>query len=142
MSELASLNSQADVRAKLSLKRAEATKKEDAIQALLDKHSAVFAKLTRKAIDKATMEAEVNAVLSQLSIEQTAAERAATAAAKELQAVETRVSFTKDKVESIQSDIAGKCLKLGNYFTRSSLTVGSNDVLRPEGNDFGRDELA
>jgi len=106
--ELASLNTQADVRAKLSLKRTEATKKDDAIQALLDKNSSVFTKLTRKVIDKATMEAELNAVLSQLGTEQTAAERSATAAAKELQAVETRVSFTKDKVEAIQSDISGK----------------------------------
>ncbi len=117
--ELASLNAQADVRAKLSLKRAEAAKKDNAIQALVDKHSAVFTKLTRKAIEKTTMEAEVNGVVSQLSAEQAAAERSATAAAKELQAVETKVSFTKDKAETLRSDIAGELAPLlpaGAYF--------------------------
>ena len=108
--ELASLNAQADVRAKLSLKRAEASKKEDGIQALVGKHSSVFTKLTKKSIDTSTMEAEVSGVWSQLRAEQTAAERSATAAAKELQAIETKVSFTKDKLESLRSDIAGKCL--------------------------------
>ncbi|KAM0751848.1 hypothetical protein T439DRAFT_220597 [Meredithblackwellia eburnea MCA 4105] len=56
--ELTSLNTQADVRAKLGLKKTELKRKDEAIQSLVDAHSATYRKYVKREPVRAEMEAE------------------------------------------------------------------------------------
>lgn len=61
--ELAGLNTQANTRAKLQLRRNEKKRKEEAMMSLIDKNAATFRRLLKSEPRPETMEAEVSAVL-------------------------------------------------------------------------------
>lgn len=104
--ELASLNSQSEVRAKLALKWTEANKKDEAIVALLLKHAQPFERETRKEIKRETFELEVNARLEVIEGEVKAQERIVQGSQRELQATETSVSFAKAHLSDVEGTLA------------------------------------
>ncbi|KAM0789720.1 hypothetical protein ACM66B_006577 [Microbotryomycetes sp. NB124-2] len=100
--ELAGLNSQANVRAQLQLKRTEIKKKEESIQSLLSKSASSCRKYMRAEPNRDTIEASVNAAIADLEKETAAAERSHKDVTKELQAIETSVSIAKRKLKSLR----------------------------------------
>ncbi|GAA6021568.1 hypothetical protein JCM10207_005070 [Rhodosporidiobolus poonsookiae] len=102
-SELAGLNAQANTRAKLQLRRAERKRKDDAVASLVEKCAASYRRQVKAEPQRATMEAEVGALVTNLESDLTFAERAARDASRELQNVESAVSFAKKKVKDLQA---------------------------------------
>ncbi|GAA5936924.1 hypothetical protein JCM1841_001408 [Sporobolomyces salmonicolor] len=100
--ELAGLNAQANTRAKLQLRRTERIRKEEALQSLVERSKGAFRKYAKSEPNPATMEAEVNALVTHLESDLSSAERAARDAAREMQNVETSVNFTKKKVTDLE----------------------------------------
>ncbi|GAA5991630.1 hypothetical protein JCM5350_007782 [Sporobolomyces pararoseus] len=101
-SELASLNAQADTRAKLQLRRTERARKEEAVQSLVDRNRAVFKKYAKAEPQRETMEGEVNGLIATLDADLSIAERASRDATRELQMVESGVGFAKKKVKELR----------------------------------------
>ncbi|KAK4701138.1 DNA repair protein RAD50, partial [Phenoliferia sp. Uapishka_3] len=100
--ELTSLNLQADVRAKLQLKRTESKRKDDAIQSLIDSSRANFKRIIKLEPTRATMEGEVNAVAKVLDADIRAADKSLVDARRVLTNVETSVNLTKKKLKELQ----------------------------------------
>ncbi|KAI5481385.1 DNA repair protein rad50 [Pseudohyphozyma bogoriensis] len=112
--ELSTLNRQADVRAKLGLKKTERGRKDEAIQSLIDKNTSVFKRHTKKDPERSTMEAEVNAVVKAHEQEINAADRSLRDAQKELSAVETGVNMTKSKLKELQTSATTLTTKIAD----------------------------
>jgi DNA repair protein RAD50 len=62
--ELASLNAQADTRAKLHLRRTERGRKEEAVQSLVDRNRDLFKRYAKAEPSRETMEGEVNGLIA------------------------------------------------------------------------------
>lgn len=128
--ELAGLNTQANTRAKLQLRRYEKKRKEEAMHSLIDKNAGSFRRLLKSDPRADSMEAEVSAVIecvipgSAASIfvpnaenlpsrrthsrEVDFAERAAKDAARELQNVESSVDFSRKRVRDLTEKSQGE----------------------------------
>ncbi|POY72024.1 DNA repair protein RAD50 [Rhodotorula taiwanensis] len=98
---LAGLNTQANTRAKLQLRRYEKKRKEEAMHSLIDKNAGSFRRLLNSDPRADSMEAEVSAVIETHSREVDFAERAAKDAARELQNVESSVDFSRKRVRDL-----------------------------------------
>ncbi|GAA6019292.1 hypothetical protein JCM8202_000967 [Rhodotorula sphaerocarpa] len=99
--ELAGLNSQANTRATLQLRRNEKRRKEEAINSLVDRHTATFRRLLKSEPRPESMEAEVAAMIEAHDREVELAERASKEAARELQNVETSVEINRKRVRDL-----------------------------------------
>lgn len=131
--ELTKINTQSNVRAKLSLKRSETKKKDEATQALyvlllspfelagggikltryflthdsIDKSTAKFRRFTKQDPTRDTMEAEVTAAVKALDEDLIQAEQTLRQANRELQGLETSVTISKKKVRDLKSTAEG-----------------------------------
>ncbi|GAA5876452.1 hypothetical protein JCM3774_003780 [Rhodotorula dairenensis] len=125
-SELAGLNTQANTRAKLQLRRNEKKRKEEAMLSLIDKNAATFRRLLKSEPQPETMEAEISAVLDTHAREVEIAERASKDASRELQSVETGVDYSKQRVR----DLSQKTQDAKSRITRTleSLDVEKDSV--------------
>ncbi|BGP20318.1 hypothetical protein JCM10213_002053 [Rhodosporidiobolus nylandii] len=101
--ELASLNAQADTRARLGLRRGERKRKDEQVTSLIESAAASYRRFAKADPQRATMEAEVTALVNNLDSDLVYAERAARDASRELQSVEQSVSFAKKKVKDLRS---------------------------------------
>ncbi|GJN94490.1 hypothetical protein Rhopal_007572-T1 [Rhodotorula paludigena] len=101
--ELAGLNAQANTRAKLQLRRTEKTRKDEAVASLIDKSAASYRRFLKAEPQRDKMEAEVSELINELERDQNIAERAARDASRELQNIETSVSFAKKKVKDLHA---------------------------------------
>ncbi|GAA5989043.1 hypothetical protein JCM11641_002306 [Rhodosporidiobolus odoratus] len=112
--ELAGLNAQANTRAKLQLRKTEKKRKDEACESLIEKSAAGYRKFAKAEPQRATMEAEVSALVNNAETDLTFAERASRDAARELQNVETSVSFAKKKVKDLRTTADSAKAKISN----------------------------
>ncbi|GAA5863503.1 hypothetical protein JCM8547_007267 [Rhodosporidiobolus lusitaniae] len=99
--ELAGLNAQSNTRAKLQLRKTEKKKKDEAVASSIEKAAASYKRFVKAEPVREKMEAEVTAVINMVESDVTSAEKAAREASRELQNVESSVSFAKKKVKDL-----------------------------------------
>ncbi|SCZ98307.1 BZ3500_MvSof-1268-A1-R1_Chr3-2g06284 [Microbotryum saponariae] len=102
--ELTSLNAQADVRAKLQLKRNDVLAKEEAIKRLVEKATPSYRKLFKADPARATMETEINGAITTAESELAVAEESNAEAKKQLQQIESAVGYARGKTKGLTDE--------------------------------------
>lgn len=136
--ELAGLNSQANTRAKLQLRRNEKRRKEEAMMSLIDKNAATFRRHLKSEPKPETMEAEVSALLETHGREVEIAERASKDASREMQTVETSLDYSKQRVR----DLSQKTEDAKSKLTRALSSLETDKESVPEAIEEAETEIS
>lgn len=132
--EISGLNTQADTRAKLALKRSDAAKKEEILQNMLDNHSASYRKYVQHELDKERMLETVKSKITRLTGELSLAEKASAVSQKDLNQIESKLTLLRQQKSAAEKEASD------NEFAVEEQTEGQNlDKAIAEAEDEIRD---
>ncbi|OAV99978.1 hypothetical protein PTTG_01420 [Puccinia triticina 1-1 BBBD Race 1] len=130
--ELVGLNRESDTRAKLALKRADVTKKQQGIEVLIETRGTKFRELVKMEFAPKTAEKEIIGVLRQAERNLSDAMQSWTNVTKEMQTIDTKLQMSKSKLASTTQELATlekKIYRVARGSTVSSLIEDAEDSI-------------